>query len=39
MGRSALVVTQDTWVVRVSKRTATDAAALQLAKEHFLFCQ
>ncbi|RKN86389.1 DUF4253 domain-containing protein [Paenibacillus ginsengarvi] len=38
-GMVPLVVTQDTWVVRVSERPATDAAALQLAKEHFLFCQ
>ncbi|MDF2653326.1 MAG: hypothetical protein K0Q73_9131 [Paenibacillus sp.] len=38
-GMVPLVVTQNTWVFRVSKRPATDAAALQLAKEHFLFCQ
>jgi len=38
-GMVPLVVTQDTWVVRVNKRPATDTAALQLAKEHFLFCQ
>ncbi|GAA3401201.1 DUF4253 domain-containing protein [Paenibacillus hodogayensis] len=38
-GMVPLVVTQDTWVVRVSKRPSTEAEALQLAKEHFLFCQ
>ncbi|MED1861816.1 DUF4253 domain-containing protein [Brevibacillus reuszeri] len=38
-GMVPLVVTQNTWVVRFSKRPATDAAALQLAKEHLLFCQ
>jgi len=34
-----LAVTQDTWVVRAGRLPATDNEALQLAKEHFMFCQ
>ncbi len=34
-----LVVTQDTWVVQTGRLPVTDDEALQLAKEHFMFCQ
>lgn len=34
-----LAVTQNTWVVRAGRLPATDNEALQLAKEHFMFCQ
>lgn len=38
-GAVPLLVKEDTWVLRADKLPATDEEALQLAKEHFLFCQ
>jgi hypothetical protein len=38
-GASILAVTGDTWVLQAKRRPQTAEEALQLAKEHFIFCQ
>lgn len=38
-GANILAVTGDTWVLQASRRPQTAEEALQLAKEHFIFCQ
>jgi len=38
-GFTPVVVTQDTWVGRAHRLPQSDEEALQLAKEHFMFCQ
>lgn len=38
-GIKILAVTEDTWIFQASTRPQTHQEALQLAKEHFIFCQ
>jgi len=38
-GAVPAAVTQDTWLLRVGHRPQTHEEALNLAKEHFIFCQ
>lgn len=38
-GALPAAVTEDSWLLRVKRRPETDEEALDLAKEHFIFCQ
>ncbi|OWR28784.1 hypothetical protein CDO73_17310 [Saccharibacillus sp. O23] len=38
-GAVPAAVTEDSWLLRVKQRPETDEEALDLAKEHFIFCQ